>query len=482
MINTNYKSFNSASSDFTKQEALNIPSKPILTSALPEEISTSNKGFILISRYASLLFIIVWLVGFLITFIRFIYKRLMLSRMLKNMVPVTESAWLKGFSKAWEILGRRKKPLLLTNSKIGPFTAYSKGVQVIGLPKLSDFWKEEKIDAVMRHEVAHLRRYDSELMLMAEFLTCFLWILPFSHLFLSKICIEREEACDLMVTESGINSKNYALCILDLSTNCNFTAMSGAQGVGGINIERRIKMILDVKKSSNKSRRFYTTGMLLIALSVVSVLLLPPLFTNEPESLNNTSDKTKEKVNLQIGAETKKTKILLGTLTANQDVLWVEKEFDRNVRPQLWPIKNGLGHISFYFGQHENPFNGLNYFHSGLDITTYQEGDPVIATSDGEIIKTGYEASGYGNYILIKNENIYTLYAHLKDWSVKEGQKVKAGDTIGRIGNTGISSGAHLHYGIYSPGPSDDFSTEELKFMGGCWIDPLTAIELKNKK
>ncbi len=118
--------------------------------------------------------------------------------------------------------------------------------------------------------------------------------------------------------------------------------------------------------------------------------------------------------------------------------------------PNFWPIKGGIGHISMFFGQNENPFTGQWYIHKGVDISTYRQGDPVLATADGQVVTVDYDLGGFGNYIIIKHKHgFYTRYAHLQSFRIQKGQKVQQGQVIGYIGNTGLSTGPHLHYEVH---------------------------------
>lgn len=117
--------------------------------------------------------------------------------------------------------------------------------------------------------------------------------------------------------------------------------------------------------------------------------------------------------------------------------------------PSIWPIKDRLGHISMFYGQNENPIYGSWYIHKGIDISTYRQGDPVVATADGKVVAVAYDI-GLGNYIIIEHAaGFLTRYAHLKAQKVQKGQVVQQGQVIGYIGNTGISTGPHLHYEIH---------------------------------
>ncbi|MBE6344521.1 MAG: M23 family metallopeptidase [Spirochaetaceae bacterium] len=134
--------------------------------------------------------------------------------------------------------------------------------------------------------------------------------------------------------------------------------------------------------------------------------------------------------------------------------------------PNIWPIRNGIGHVSMKFGQNEHPITGQWYIHKGLDFSTWRKGDPIVATANGQVVTAAFD-SGFGNYIIIKHKHgIYTRYAHLNSFRVKKGQFVEQGDIIGTIGNTGITTGPHLHYEVH---------------IGSEVVDPANYINIKLK-
>lgn len=117
--------------------------------------------------------------------------------------------------------------------------------------------------------------------------------------------------------------------------------------------------------------------------------------------------------------------------------------------PNIWPIKGGIGHISMQFGQNVHPITGQWYIHKGLDFSTWRSGDPIVATANGQVVTVGYDVS-FGNYVIIKHKHgIYTRYCHMSTTRVKKGDMVSQQQVIGNIGNTGISTGPHLHYEIH---------------------------------
>jgi len=99
-----------------------------------------------------------------------------------------------------------------------------------------------------------------------------------------------------------------------------------------------------------------------------------------------------------------------------------------------------------------HPIYKVRKMHWGTDVSL-PIGSPVYATGDGEIIATFTRFNGYGKYIKINHGFGYqTLYAHLSQFLVKPGQKVKRGQVIGYSGNSGASTGPHLHYEVIENG------------------------------
>jgi len=106
-----------------------------------------------------------------------------------------------------------------------------------------------------------------------------------------------------------------------------------------------------------------------------------------------------------------------------------------------------IGTISSRFGKRKDPMNHKTAFHTGVDIRG-NKGERIYATADGVITKS-CRNGGYGNFVVIDHGNGYTTsFAHMQKYMVHKGDKVKRGQLIGLIGNTGRSTGSHLHYEI----------------------------------
>lgn len=117
--------------------------------------------------------------------------------------------------------------------------------------------------------------------------------------------------------------------------------------------------------------------------------------------------------------------------------------------PTISPIKTkDFINLSSPYGWRDHPTEKQVMFHEGVDISAYP-GTPVYSTAQGTVVKILYSKYGYGNRVVIKHAyGFETLYAHLGVIKVKKGQWVRKNQLIGTVGNTGRSTGPHLHYEI----------------------------------
>ncbi|MAH82296.1 MAG: peptidase M23 [Flavobacteriaceae bacterium] len=121
--------------------------------------------------------------------------------------------------------------------------------------------------------------------------------------------------------------------------------------------------------------------------------------------------------------------------------------------PSIQPIRNkDLKRIASGYGYRKDPFTKKPRMHWGMDFTA-PRGTPIYATGDGIVKRADNRAAGFGNHVRIDHGFGYvSLYAHMSKYKVKRGQKVKRGEIIGYVGNTGRSAGPHLHYEIFKDG------------------------------
>ncbi len=120
--------------------------------------------------------------------------------------------------------------------------------------------------------------------------------------------------------------------------------------------------------------------------------------------------------------------------------------------PSIWPVR---GWVSSGFGRRISPFTGNDTMHGGVDITAPMR-TPVVAPAAGTVAFAGTEA-GLGNTVSLSHGyGMRTIYGHMDKLKVKTGQSVKRGEVLGWVGNTGLSTGPHLHYEVEVSGTAVD--------------------------
>ncbi|HAX96896.1 MAG TPA: peptidase M23, partial [Prolixibacteraceae bacterium] len=133
--------------------------------------------------------------------------------------------------------------------------------------------------------------------------------------------------------------------------------------------------------------------------------------------------------------------------------LALDKEKMLAAIPAIQPLSNqDLKRTASGWGFRIHPIYKIRKFHYGMDFTA-PVGTEVYSTGDGVVKDVVSSKVGYGKYIEIDHGYGYlTLYAHLNDFNVRKGQKVKRGEIIGFVGNTGTSTSPHLHYEVHRNG------------------------------
>jgi murein DD-endopeptidase MepM/ murein hydrolase activator NlpD len=125
-------------------------------------------------------------------------------------------------------------------------------------------------------------------------------------------------------------------------------------------------------------------------------------------------------------------------LTTEREAVEAEKKRPKFVRPAAGEFTSGYG-------------GRWGTMHLGIDIAG-PIGTPIVSAADGVILEAG-PASGFGLWVRVQHEDgTITVYGHMDSFSVREGQQVKAGQQIARMGNRGFSTGPHLHFEVWNPG------------------------------
>lgn len=138
-------------------------------------------------------------------------------------------------------------------------------------------------------------------------------------------------------------------------------------------------------------------------------------------------------------------------------VIMAQQQKDRLQHiPSIQPVSNkDLSKLASGYGTRIDPIYGTMRFHAGMDFAA-KTGTDIYATGNGTVIHADWR-QGYGKCVIIDHGfNYQTLYAHMNEYNVRVGQKVVRGEKIGEVGNTGKSTGSHLHYEVHVKGKPDN--------------------------
>lgn len=263
-------------------------------------------------------------------------------------------------------------------------------------------------------------------------------------------------------------SKGFIIFLLSLVTSSGYyiiyTKYFKLETPKMLTLKRRSEELSNKLEIMNK--RFKEANNTLVSLQMRDNYIYRPIFGME--------DIPQEVRNAGFGGVDRYTYLnnfdhsgILSRTAINMDVLYKKayiqsKSFDevalqaRNADemslcvPAIPPVNITSRRIRFSssFGYRPDPFNGQFRMHSGIDLSG-PIGEPIFATGNGKVVEVGFDFFGYGNFIIVDHGFGYkTRYAHLKTSLVAMGRIVKRGEEIAVMGNTGRSSGPHVHYEV----------------------------------
>jgi murein DD-endopeptidase MepM/ murein hydrolase activator NlpD len=200
------------------------------------------------------------------------------------------------------------------------------------------------------------------------------------------------------------------------------------------NFEQKIRIIANIDKPSDHKSLFGVGGSI-----PEDIDLQLPIAEEHNSLMREMHDQTRQLTLASINQE------------KAFESLYKDLETQRNLLSSTPSIRPSKGWISSGFGHRKSPFTGLREFHKGLDIAN-RKGSPIIATADGIVTFVGKKGF-LGRVIKVDHgHGIVTRYGHLKKILKKRGEVVKRGETIALMGNTGRSTGPHLHYEVFLNG------------------------------
>lgn len=377
--------------------------------------------------YMESLLLLVWFTGFIILLSLYIYKNRSFYRLLKKETSVSDRATrqLLGFCKKKT---RVSRPVRVTESSLlaNPLIIGIVRPAIVIPRGLASQLSKKELSFVLLHELTHWKRKDLLIQLFITLISFLHWFNPLLWFLKSEIRRLSELACDEQVLEliGEQETKDYGsliLKILRLSRDSQKTKLSlTAHFLPAKLLTRRITMISHYKHNKNikKSMVYILTAVLLFGAGL---------------TLSFTSLKG-------------------GSAAAGTDISRDNSDQELTIQEEkislLWPVADNKGRITSGYGNRKHPAKKKLLFHEGIDIA-WKQGTPIIAAGDGVVREVTYTES-MGNYIILSHGNgMTTTYAKLEAAvEVKPNQQVKAGQVIGYLGNSGISTGPHLHFTV----------------------------------
>ena len=268
-------------------------------------------------------------------------------------------------------------------------------------------------ECIITHEKAHITKLHSADVVLTELFIAFSWFNPLAYFYRKSLkSIHEFQADAFVLAQQKVKKSSYLeLLLLSLepkNTNPAYNYFSHPS------LKKRIEMITK-SQSKNTLKLSYLLVIPMIALAFMA-------FKNAEKTV--------------IPDETLPIAFVI-----------------TNGTPALFPVQNGtIKDISSEFGTvRKHPKLKNKVPHGGIDIKA-KKGAPIVATADGIVLKAKDEGN-WGNLIVISHaDGFETWYAHLNDFNTKERSTVTKGDIIGYVGNTGLSTAAHLHYEVRKDG------------------------------
>lgn len=198
--------------------------------------------------------------------------------------------------------------------------------------------------------------------------------------------------------------------------------------------EKKVRIIANIEISAEQGSLFGVGGSI-------------------PEDLDGNIDLKKKHNSLirEMHEQTKQIDVAVSNQAERFESLLKYLENQRNLLASTPAIKPSQGWVTSRFGYRISPFTGLREFHKGYDIAN-KKGTPIIATADGIISSVSFKGLLGRVLVIDHGHGMVTRYGHLSKALKKRGEPVKRGETIALVGNSGRTTGSHLHYEIYLNG------------------------------
>lgn len=314
---------------------------------------------------------------------------------------------------------------IFSTQQLRPFSFFSS----IFIPKV--LFGTKSFSHVLAHEYVHVKCRHSIDRVLLDFLVSLFWFNPLMYWYRNALIEIHEYQADEGALHRSGNAVAYQEALYQELKSASYKGLVSYFNVQ--TIKRRIVMI-------NTSRQ---PKMKWVYVAVLPLLLCVAMAFSYKKVGDPLTD---------MGAEIMAAMGPEPTSIWNSMKLISPVELKARLEPSVLPLAvTDPIKMTSRFGRRRSPFSNRLEHHNGIDLKA-EAGTPVIAPADGLVLEAEY-SGGFGNRIIIKHgEHFETRYAHLAKMSVKKGDKVKRGATIGLSGNTGKSTAPHLHYEVRKNG------------------------------
>ena len=317
---------------------------------------------------------------------------------------------------------------------------------------------DAQFQLVLAHELAHIRRKDCLRKLLLTVCLCLYWWNPLVWLMVWLANRDMELACDEAVLRAlGPDCrKAYALTLLDMAQR-NPKSAPLCSGFAKSSAEERIHAILSFKRIPAWVR-IYVSVLFVLTASVFTTQAASPNTIPGQESVMQ-EELSEETVT---APKTEPVQIVPSDQAELQEVEPEESLQTEQVvseQPEapmyIWPLENIEAAVTDAFGYRTSALTGKESLHPGVDLAA-DYGTNVLAVADSIVLDCSYDAA-YGYILTLEHENgVQTQYAHLSEFLVEFGDVVRQGQIIAKTGDSGWTTGPHLHLGVLINGETAD--------------------------
>ena len=314
---------------------------------------------------------------------------------------------------------------------------------------------DAQFQLVLAHELAHIRRKDCLRKLLLTVCLCLYWWNPLVWMMVWLANRDMELACDEAVLRAlGPDCrKAYALTLLDMAQR-NPKSAPLCSGFARSSAEERIRAILSFKRIPAWVG-ICVSVLFVLTASVFTTQAASPAAVPEPEpAVQEEIPEENVAVSVSESELLPATPPIMPEQEAESEIE-LETQTRSEVRAYIFPLEDTSVEVTNPYGWQEHPVTKQKSLHSGVDLAA-DYGTNVLAVADGTVLDCSYDAA-FGYILTLEHGNgVQTQYAHLSEFLVEFGDVVRQGQIIAKTGDSGWTTGPHLHLGVLINGETAD--------------------------